>query len=200
MTLEVGSKQCRRIYFFAKLETHWRRQSLPKGHSPLGTPTASQSRRCIFNLSARRPTSRVPRHDRVRFDWLDFLMSKTPQKKTGETRQIFPLRLSPSEKTALEAKATEADLKLSEYLRAAGLKQKISRQQPVPEVNRMTYVELSRIGINLNQLAKACNIAIQRGGGCNIDPSVLEDLRLTLQKIGYSVISDLDPDEEKEEE
>ena len=142
----------------------------------------------------------MPRHDRVRFDWLDFLMSKTPQKKTGETRQIFPLRLSPSEKTALEAKATEADLKLSEYLRAAGLKQKISRQQPVPEVNRMTYVELSRIGINLNQLAKACNIAIQRGGGCNIDPSVLEDLRLTLQKIGYSVISDLDPDEEKEEE
>ena len=83
------------------------------------------------------------------------------QKKKKEKRQIFSLRLSSSERLELENKAAEAGLKLSEYLRQTGLRRKI--RSKVPEINREMYLELGRIGNNLNQLTKNCHIALQQG-------------------------------------
>ena len=118
-------------------------------------------------------------------------------KPKKERRKNFPLRLSLSERTALEAKAEQAGLKLSPYLRQAGLNKKISDQaNRVSEINRATYVELGRIGNNINQMTKAAHQSLQRGMGCNIDPSELNDLLALLKKIRIEVLA-VEPQEEK---
>jgi hypothetical protein len=106
--------------------------------------------------------------------------------QSKEIRQIFPLRLSPTERNLLEEKASAAGLKLSEYLRQAGLKR--PQRKSLPEINRNTYVELGRIGNNLNQLTKACHTALKKGVGCNIDPTVLESLSTQLNQVRLEVI------------
>lgn len=107
-----------------------------------------------------------------------------------EKRKNFPLRLSASERTALEAKASAAGLKLSSYLRQAGLNKTISSNNNlIPEINRATYVELGRISNNINQITKAAQKSLQRGMGCNIDPRELLALRDLLIQIRLEVLN-----------
>lgn len=113
-------------------------------------------------------------------------MGQTSPTKTPGVRQIFPLRLSQGERATLEQRAAEAGLKLSEYLRQAGLKRK--GRTRVPEINRQTYIELGRIGNNLNQLTKACHIALSQGYGCHLDPTLLQSLSDKLDQIQLEVI------------
>lgn len=113
-------------------------------------------------------------------------MGQTSPTKTPEVRQIFPLRLSQEERATLEQRAAEAGLKLSEYLRQAGLKRK--GRTRVKEINRQTYIELGRIGNNLNQLTKACHIALKQGYSCNLDPTLLQSLSEQLDQIRLEVI------------
>lgn len=104
-------------------------------------------------------------------------------------RKNFPLRLSSEERAALEEKAREAGLKLSAYLREAGLSKTISRKtKKVPEINRATYVELGRIGVNINQLAKAANTSVLKGLECNINTNELSELLALLQEIRLAVL------------
>ena len=111
-------------------------------------------------------------------------------KPNSEKRKNFPLRLSPSERAVLEEKAKSCGLKLSAYLREAGLKKKISsRVNRVPEINRATYVELGRIGNNINQIAKAANISVKRGMGCNVNPRELSALLALLKQIRLEVMA-----------
>ena len=117
-------------------------------------------------------------------------------KPEKEKRKNFPLRLSASERTALEAKAEAAGLKLSPYLRQAGLNKTISSKgNGVPEINRATYVELGRIGNNINQMTKAAHKSLQRGMGCNIDPRELLALRDLLKQIRLEVLTISDSSE-----
>jgi hypothetical protein len=122
-------------------------------------------------------------------------MSRASSKKTGEVRQIFPLRLSASEKNALKEKAKDAGLKLSEYLRKAGLRtekaQSIkSKTSIIPNINRQAYLdlaqtteELRRIGINVNQIAKACNTALKIGYSFNVETETLLHLKRQLNEL-----------------
>lgn len=80
-----------------------------------------------------------------------------PRSKQKEVRKNYPLRLSPSERRALKEKADAANLKLSEYIRVSALKAIIHSPAKIPELNRNTYVELGRIGENINQIAKVFN-------------------------------------------
>ena len=107
-----------------------------------------------------------------------------------EKRKNFPLRLSASERTALEAKAEAAGLKLSPYLRQAGLNKTVSSKgNGVPEINRATYVELGRIGNNINQMTKAAHKFLQRGMGCNVNPTELSALLALLKQIRLEVVA-----------
>ena len=107
-----------------------------------------------------------------------------------EKRKNFPLRLSPSERTALEQKAKSAGLKLSPYLREAGLNKTIAvKTKSVPEINRAIYVELGRVGNNINQITKAAHTSIQRGTGCNVNPTELSTLLALLKQIRLEVMA-----------
>jgi hypothetical protein len=79
--------------------------------------------------------------------------------KTRTARQS--LWLTPEEKERWRKKAATAGLNMNEYIRCCVERRAIA---PVPpEVNRVTAVELGRIGINLNQLVRAMNTAIAVG-------------------------------------
>jgi hypothetical protein len=79
--------------------------------------------------------------------------------KTRTARQS--LWLTPEEKERWCKKAAAAGLNMNEYIRSCVERRAIA---PVPpEVNRVTAVELGRIGVNLNQLVRAMNTAIASG-------------------------------------
>jgi Bacterial mobilisation protein (MobC) len=77
-----------------------------------------------------------------------------PRSKQNEVRENYQLRLSPSERTVMQEKADAANLKLSEYIRVAAINTIIHSPAKIPELNRNMYVELGRIGENINQIAK----------------------------------------------
>ena len=112
--------------------------------------------------------------------------TSSSQEEKKENRKIFSLRLSASERLELENKAAEVGLKLSEYLRQTGLRKKIRAK--VPEINREMYLELGRIGNNLNQITKNCHIALQQGKEFNIDINLLQSLTDKLDEVRLSVI------------
>jgi len=76
-----------------------------------------------------------------------------PKKPEEERRSLtHGLRLSPQEKEELEARADRAGLSLSEYLRRRALGKKIQTQ-----IEGKALKEMNRIGVNLNQIARAAN-------------------------------------------
>ena len=97
----------------------------------------------------------------------------------------------------MEQKAQEAGLKLSEYLRSAALNKTIRTQAKIPEINRATYVELGRIGNNINQLTKAVHVSLKRGGSGNVDPTSLSELSDLIKRMRLEILAIyLAPDEE----
>ena len=110
-----------------------------------------------------------------------------PRPKQKVVRENYQLRLLPSERSLMEQKAREAGLKLSEYLRSAGINKTIRPGTKIPEINLATYVELGRIGNNINQLTKAAHKSLQRGMGCNISPDELSALLKLLKEIRLEV-------------
>ena len=71
------------------------------------------------------------------------------------------IRLTELELIALRDRAQEAGKDLSSYLRYQGLMRRIPPR--LSKVSVETYIELGRIGSNLNQLTKATNTALQMG-------------------------------------
>lgn len=85
-------------------------------------------------------------------------------KKRSEKRQkgrVVPFRVSFDEYTELEALAERAGLTIGSYVRSRSLKKPTTRaiRRPVPEVQKLSKLlaDLSRIGSNINQLAKRAN-------------------------------------------
>jgi len=77
-------------------------------------------------------------------------------KKTERRTANLAIRLTPSEKQELEAKATQTGLSVSELLRLAVKRTKtwtLGDRSLIQEKNR----QLARIGNNLNQIAKWAN-------------------------------------------
>ncbi len=69
--------------------------------------------------------------------------------------------LTPAEKKNWNAKAAAAGMNLNEYIRRCVERRALTTAQP--EVNRITAVELGRIGVNLNQQVRAMNTALASG-------------------------------------
>lgn len=71
------------------------------------------------------------------------------------TQQVS-ISLSPAEFAALKAKADRAETNVTAFARSAALGQKVSvTESTAPDF--LTRNELRRIGVNLNQIAKALN-------------------------------------------
>jgi hypothetical protein len=69
--------------------------------------------------------------------------------------------LTPEEKSAWKNKAASSGMNLNDYIRSCVERRKIP--QSLPEVNRVTAVELGKIGVNLNQQIRAMNTAVASG-------------------------------------
>ncbi len=108
-------------------------------------------------------------------------------KKNQEQRKVFAIRLSPAERQIIETKSDTAGMKLGEYIRASALKQKIPRS--VPKINREIYIELIRIGSNINQIAKVANVGIKRGDRLNVEMNKLEELSEYLDRLKLEVLA-----------
>ena len=69
----------------------------------------------------------------------------------------IPVRVSNDEKSALQNLAKKSGLSLSEFIRRSALGKEIEPATIIPEINRATYGELLKIGVNLNQIALKLN-------------------------------------------
>ena len=67
--------------------------------------------------------------------------------------QRITLRVSPKEKQELEKRAEQAKMSLSQYLIRAGENKKITVAENIPEL----FLEITRIGVNINQIAHVAN-------------------------------------------
>ena len=80
-----------------------------------------------------------------------------PRLSPAEKRtEILQIRVSPIERAKIEAKADQADLFMSDYLRTIALKPRVTIKQ-TRDLDFATREELRRVGVNLNQIAKAMN-------------------------------------------
>ena len=70
--------------------------------------------------------------------------------------EILQIRVSPIERAKIEAKADQANLFMSDYLRTIALKPRVTIKQ-TRDLDFATREELRRVGVNLNQIAKAMN-------------------------------------------
>ena len=82
------------------------------------------------------------------------IKQNNPKSKPKRTK-TFLLRLTEAERSTAEKIAHQTGLSLSELFRHATLKHRLRRK--ITAVTIETYTELSRIGNNLNQIAKAIN-------------------------------------------
>jgi hypothetical protein len=118
-------------------------------------------------------------------------MPRQRKSPTGELRTVaIPVYMSPTERENLGERA--GSLSLSEYLLMTGLGQYVSQRRqrlPVPELNRLIYLELEKVSRNLNQIAQACYVAVQGGRNCNVDIDEIAAAIMTIQRIRLEVIA-----------
>lgn len=106
-----------------------------------------------------------------------------------KAKRVHPIhiRLTEDEYKTLSSKAEAAGMSLSEWVRRAALEQELP--SPRSEIDMNLYKELTRIGININQLARAANTAVNQGYCPTTTPEQWQELydllkRLTLEVIG----------------
>jgi hypothetical protein len=98
----------------------------------------------------------------------------------------FPVRLSDIELEMLRSRAEEAGLSASELMRRNALMRPLPKR--LSRVSLKTYVELGRIGNNINQLAKAANTAIKMGQPPPADPGDLSALEKLLHQCRREIV------------
>lgn len=80
-----------------------------------------------------------------------------------ELRRVMAIRLTPAERARVEMKAAQAGLPPATFVRQAALNKVVSPPMQIPEVNRETYLELAKVGGNLNQIAHHLNAGVATG-------------------------------------
>ena len=94
-------------------------------------------------------------------------------------KQVVPIRFTTEEKLQLQEFAKSRCVSLSEYVRKVVLQRKLP-PPVVSQINRETYQALTRIGNNLNQLARSAN----EGKLVNLPKTLLEAIRGELRVAG----------------
>ena len=106
-----------------------------------------------------------------------------PKKADPERRneRLAGLRLTASERAVVEAQAAAAGLDLPTYQRSRLLNQRPPVARSTPDAALL--VELNRIGVNLNQIARAVN----RGRDLPEHfPAVLKNLEAAVEKVALN--------------
>ena len=71
-------------------------------------------------------------------------------------RTTIGVRVNAAELELLRIKASHMGMSPAQWLRTASLQRQLP-PPPVPEANRAAYAELTRLAVNLNQIARAAN-------------------------------------------
>jgi len=96
---------------------------------------------------------------------------------------VVPVRFSPDERDRLKGFAEARRLSLSDFIRRVALGRKLP-QVVSAEINRQVYVELARIGNNLNQMVRAAN-----GGMFKVaDMALLTRLAEVVRQLGLTFL------------
>lgn len=104
-------------------------------------------------------------------------MARPTQRKDGLTRNIRqPIAFTFVEYGQLKRSAYESNISISELIRFRTLTRKVEHPPAAPKLNAQLYKELNSLGVNLNQIVKKINIAVN----IDIDPTVHLD---KLQKL-----------------
>ena len=115
----------------------------------------------------------------------------TPRSENRQRGKIVPTRFLPDEHAELEARAAEAGLSPSAYLRACALGDAGPRARRSPTVERslaaQAIAELNKAGSNLNQIARAVNMEQWPGSSSVIEATaaVRQAATMILQAFGY---------------
>ena len=121
-----------------------------------------------------------------------------PKKSPSTIRNhSYTVRLSDIELEMLRHRALESGMKASELIRKNALMRPLPRR--VSKIDLKTYIELGRIGNNLNQLTKAANTAALYGLSPPADTGELQELSKLLRLILLK-LSGADDSEEIQEE
>ena len=95
--------------------------------------------------------------------------------------------MSPIERAQIEAKADQADMVMSEYLRGVALKPKLQVTATRP-LDWASQNEIRRVGVNMNQIAKRLN----EGG--SVPPTELQEASAQLRQIFDVVLAHIHED------
>ena len=104
------------------------------------------------------------------------MAKKTLKKKPLKTKYI-QIRISPSQYDKIKEKADLAQLSISEFIRCTASSKQIRTYPhliPVYNILREIRTELKRIGVNVNQIAAACNTSVKLGEPVVVDRGLLE--------------------------
>ena len=107
-----------------------------------------------------------------------------PKKSPALVRNnLLPVRLSDVELEMFRSRSAEQGISISELMRQNGLMRPIPKR--LSKITAQTYRELGRIGININQMAKAVNTAQRSGEEMKIELGqllILADAIATCQR------------------
>jgi hypothetical protein len=100
--------------------------------------------------------------------------------------KIMQIRVSEVEFEMIHSRASQAGLSCSELFRRNALLRPLPKR--TTKIAVQTYVELGKIGNNINQLTKAANTAIALGQKPRIDIDKLEALGELLHQIRREIV------------
>lgn len=123
-------------------------------------------------------------------------MARPRKAETERRTRSIAVRLTPSERSVLEAEAVARRISASELLRAAffaardGTSSTLRMPANPPILDASAVVALNRVGANLNQLARRANAGdlLQPGEL----PIALADLSVQLDRIEALVMTEID--------
>lgn len=114
--------------------------------------------------------------------------TEQPRKRRGGRPRLSPderrsiqikVGLTPSQYVKIEERAESAGLSDVELIRRLAISQQFNT---VPAINRSALIELNKIGINLNQIAKAVN----SGADVNFEKA-LESIKYDIKEIAQKL-------------
>lgn len=99
----------------------------------------------------------------------------------ADLRDRIDLYLNASERAAIAAKARDAGLPLSAFIRRSALRQKV---EAIPVASIERWRELARTTANLNQITHAIN----EGRATGIDPMVVNELAEEVRQLRLELL------------